>query len=550
MAQKPMVSVDEAAVEQEINAVSAGRNKQEKLTWLKDAGFGLFIHWSADVQLGCVISHTLVGSSKEYADRYFAELPRTFNPDRWDAARVARLAKIAGVQYAVFTAKHHSGFCMWDTKSTDFNIMNTPYGKDIVRQYADAFRAEGLKVGLYFSPEDFKFLYDHGQLITRTPTTPYNKEVMDAYRAYLTVQMTELMTLFGPIDLIFFDGGEMMKDENGESLQTLCKNLAWDLQPDILVTRGAIPTPEQHLPGVGMEETWEACLTLSSAWGYQPTNEVYKTGEEAIKLLMNTRALGGSLLLNIGPDSNGEICAQQEGLLREIGLWNFINREAVLNVRPWSLAREGDMILLSDKPGTTLYAVVTGQKDWNLGMRREFVVKSARATAETQVSVLGASGEVLEYRPDVDARSYFEQKDDGLHVLVMNSQRIYCGLQWRNPLVIRMTNVEKAFSPMGIRTDAETLRTENGSAELHAEILSMGSFDRAEVSFEWRVYPGFAMAAREDGWKKSRSVGAGAPGNVCVRLEGLEKGVTYQYHAVIENDMNRMQGENALFVCE
>lgn len=543
-------TVDETFVEKETNATSGGRNTQEKLTWLKDAGFGLFIHWSLDVQLGCVISHSLVGSSKEYADRYYDELIRTFCPDKWDARRVARLAKIAGAQYAVFTTKHHNGFCMWDTRSTGFNIMNTPYGKDIVRQYVDAFRAEGLKVGFYFSPEDFRFLYDHDLLITRTPVKPYDRAVMEAYRAYLTVQMTELMTMFGPIDLIFFDGGELMKDERGESLQTLCKNIAWDLQPDILVTRGAIPTPEQHLPGVGMEETWEACVTLSSAWGYQPTNEIYKTGEEAIRLLMNTRALGGSLLLNVGPDSNGEICAQQEGLLREIGLWNFINREAVLNVRPWSLAHEGDMILLADRTGTTLYAVITGQKDWNLGVRREFVIRSARATSNTRVSVLGASGETLEYRPDVDAGGYYEQKDDGLHVSVMNSQRIYCGLQWRNPLVLRLTNVEKAFRPMGVRTVETPSPVSGEEATLRAEVLDMGSFDRAEVYFEWRVYPGFSMAAREDGWQRSAAAKVSEAGEVYMKLTGLEKGVVYQYRAVIENAMNRMQGENELLACE
>lgn len=321
MADKNLVSVDEAVVEQSVNGTSGQRNTPEMLEWLKDAGFGLFIHWSVDVQLGCVISHSLVGSSKDYADRFYSELPKTFNPESWNADRVARLAKTSGVQYAVFTTKHHNGFCMWDTKTTSFNVMNTPYGKDIVRSYVEAFRRYGMKVGFYFSPEDFRFLYDHDQTITRNPVEPYGKELMDQYRAYLAAQMTELMTMFGKIDLIFFDGGEMMKNENGESLQEMCKNMAWDLQPGILVTRGAIATPEQQLPGVGMKETWEGCITLSTAWGYQPTNEIYKSGEHAIKILMNTRAMGGSLLLNIGPDSDGNICPEQEGRLREIGLW-------------------------------------------------------------------------------------------------------------------------------------------------------------------------------------------------------------------------------------
>ena len=345
--------VDESAAGA-VDGLSGDRNTQQMLTWLKDAGFGLFIHWSVDVQLGCVISHSLVGASREYADRFYDELPRTFNPQNWDADEVARLARISGAQYAVFTTKHHNGFCMWDTATTPFNIINTPYGRDIVAQYVQAFRAQGLKVGFYYSPEDFRFLYDNAQTITRTPTSPYPADVMARYRAYLTAQMTELMTRFGKIDLIFFDGGELMRDETGESLQELCKRIAWDLQPGILVTRGAIKTPEQSLPGVGMSETWEACITLASAWGYQPTNEIYKTGYQAIELLATTRALGGALLLNIAPDSSGAISPIQEGLLREIGLWNFINREAVLGVRPWILAREGDAILMRGAHGEPL----------------------------------------------------------------------------------------------------------------------------------------------------------------------------------------------------
>ena len=550
MTRRNLVSVDEAVVEKHAVGVSGDRNTPEMLEWLKDAGFGLFIHWSVDVQLGCVISHTLVGSSKDYADRYYTELPKTFNPNRWDADRVARLAKITGVQYAVFTTKHHNGFCMWDTKTTPFNVMNTPYGRDIVRQYVDAFRRYDLKVGFYFSPEDFRFLYDHGLTITRDPQSAYPPAIMADYRAYLAAQMTELMTMFGPVDLIFFDGGEKMKDENGESLQEMCKNLAWDMQPGILVTRGAIQTPEQHLPGVGMKEAWESCITLSSAWGYQPTNEIYKSGEQAIRILANTRALGGSLLLNIGPDSDGNISPEQEGRLREIGLWNFINREAVIGVRPWILVSEGSLILLTDKTGKTLYAVVTDQKDWDRGMRREFVIKSARATASSRASVLGASGELTEYRPDLDAGSYLEQRDDGLHVSVMNAQRVYCGLQWRNPLVIRITDVEPAFAPMGIMTDADGLTQDGDAVTLHATVLTMGSFEHADVCFQWRKYPGFAMAVYEDDWQVSDRVTVFSEGGVSVRLGGLEPGVTYQYRAVIENDMNRMQGEKALFVKE
>ena len=166
------------------------RNRPEDLEWLRDAGLGLFIHWSLDSQLGCVISHSLVGASKDYVDRFYEELPKTLNPKKWDFDHLAELARLAGFQYAVFTTKHHNGFCLWDSRTTDFNIMNTPYGKDLVKQYAEAFRKQGIKVGLYFSPEDFRYLRSQGLTITRTPLEPYSKEVMEGYRQLLTDQMT------------------------------------------------------------------------------------------------------------------------------------------------------------------------------------------------------------------------------------------------------------------------------------------------------------------------------------------------------------------------
>lgn len=161
------------------------RNRPEDLEWLRDAGMGLFIHWSLDSQLGCVISHSLVGSSEDYANRFYEELPKTLNPKKWDFDHLAELAAWPAFQYAVFTTKHHNGFCLWDTKTTDFNIMNTPYGKDLVKQYAEAFRKQGIKVGFYFSPEDFRYIRSQGLPITRTPLEPYSKEVMEGYRALL-----------------------------------------------------------------------------------------------------------------------------------------------------------------------------------------------------------------------------------------------------------------------------------------------------------------------------------------------------------------------------
>lgn len=526
------------------------RNRPEDLEWLRDAGLGLFIHWSLDSQLGCVISHSLVGASKDYVDRFYEELPKTLNPKKWDFDHLAELARLAGFQYAVFTTKHHNGFCLWDSRTTDFNIMNTPYGKDLVKQYAEAFRKQGIKVGLYFSPEDFRYLRSQGLTITRTPLEPYSKEVMAGYRQLLTDQMTELMTSFGKIDVMFFDGGETMYNEEGESLQQLCMRVAWDLQPGILITRGAIPTPEQQLPGVGVDFAWEGCITLGTAWQYQPTNETYKTGLHVIRLLTETRAKGGSLLLNIGPDANGELCRAQEDIIRELALWHFLNHEAIHNTRPWIITNEDSAWLLRSKDGSALYAVLFDQKDWDRGQRREFLLKSVKASPDTMVEVLGQTGELTEYRPDLDAHTYWEQREDGLHISAMHAQRIYCGIQWRNPLVLKITHPIPAFSPLLVETENDRLTQDASSVTLFAKVDTLGSFESARLAFDFREYPGFALSSYETGWQRLPEQIVSVPGIYSYTLEGLKPGITYQYRAVLFNENNTMRGEMNLFVKE
>lgn len=526
------------------------RNRPEDLEWLRDAGLGLFIHWSLDSQLGCVISHSLVGASRDYVDRFYEELPKTLNPKKWDFDHLAELARLAGFQYAVFTTKHHNGFCLWDSRTTDFNIMNTPYGKDLVKQYAEAFRKQGIKVGLYFSPEDFRYLRSQGLTITRTPLEPYSKEVMEGYRQLLTDQMTELMENFGKIDVMFFDGGETMYNEEGESLQQLCMRVAWDLQPGILITRGAIPTPEQQLPGVGVDFAWEGCITLGTAWQYQPTNETYKTGLHVIRLLTETRAKGGSLLLNIGPDANGELCRAQEDIIRELALWHFLNHEAIHNTRPWIITNEDSAWLLRSKDGNALYAVLFDQKDWDRGQRREFLLKSVKASPDTVVEVLGQTGELTEYRPDLDAHTYWEQREDGLHISAMHAQRIYCGIQWRNPLVLKITHPIPAFSPLLVETENDRLTQDTSSVTLFAKVDTLGSFESARLAFDFREYPGFALSSYETGWQRLPEQTVSVPGIYSYTLEGLKPGITYQYRAVLFNESNTMRGEMNLFVKE
>jgi alpha-L-fucosidase len=406
-------------------------NKPEREQWFMDAGFGMFIHWSLDSQLGAVISHSMAGASDDYLQRYVTELPKTFNPKKFDPDEWAQLAKLAGMKYVVFTTKHHSGFCMWNTKTTSFNIMNTPFKRDITKEIFDAFRRQGIAIGVYFSPEDFHLLYQKNIPIGRLQLPKHfpvnNPDLMALDKA----QLKELLTNYGKIDLLFFDGP-------AEGL----KEYAWQLQPEVVVTRGQMQTPEQTLPETPMPGPWEACFTMGTDWQYKPTNDPHKSGTEIINMLIETRAKGGNLLLNVGPKPNGEIQIEQEALLREVALWNMVNGESISNIRPWNISKDMDIWFCKAKNGTAVYAFVQSAKNWKYGERKDFVFKSLVATDSTKISVLGYNSELLEYKKDFDATLRFSQCEVGLIVSAVNGQRLYTNNQWVNPIVLKIENVK------------------------------------------------------------------------------------------------------------
>jgi alpha-L-fucosidase len=406
-------------------------NAPHRVQWFMDQGLGMFVHWSLDSQLGSVISHSMVGASEDYLDRFINELPRTFYPHRFDPDEWARLARVAGMKYVVFTTKHHSGFCMFDTKTTDFNIMNTPCGRDVTRQVVDAFRRHGVGIGFYFSPDDFWLLHKQGKDVSRRrpEALPVNNPGLMAHNK---AQLRELLTKYGPVDVLFIDG-----QPDG------LRELAWELQPNLVVTRGEMETPEQKTPDEPMPGPWEACYTLGTQWQFKPTHEDYKSGSQLIEMLIEIRAKGGNFLLNVGPQPDGVIPFEQERRIREMALWLFINREAIYEIRPWHVIREGDVWFTKAKDADTVYAILTERPDWKKGERRELTLKSVRATDETAVSVLGQSGRVLEYSPNAIPETRWSQEDDGLHVSVVRAQRIYNNTRWPNPIVLKITHAKR-----------------------------------------------------------------------------------------------------------
>ncbi|MFH1965617.1 MAG: alpha-L-fucosidase [Acidobacteriota bacterium] len=424
------------ALAQPMNPQEANRslelvNSPELEEEFMDWGLGLFIHWGMDSQLGTVISHSMVGASGEYLDRFINELPKSFYPGKYDPEEWMRLASLAGARYMALTAKHHSGFCLWDTKTTDFSIMNTPYEKDIIRSYVDACRKYGLKVGFYFSPEDFWFLHKQGNLIRRRAdyaNISSNPELL----AHDREQVRELLTGYGKIDVIFFDAFDNRK----------LVEYVHQLQPECLVTRGEMSTPEQEIPDAPMPGPWEACFTLGTQWQFKPTNEHYKSGQELIEMLINIRSKGGNLLLNIGPEPSGVIPMEQDRILRELGLWNFVNSEAIHGIRPWPVIREGNIWITRKRDEDTVYLFLTKEQPWALGVRREFTLTHVKSTPRTTISVLGQNSLVVEYNPDINPAAEFRQLPDSLIISVVRAQRLYNDRTWDNPLVVKLTNVE------------------------------------------------------------------------------------------------------------
>ena len=513
-------------------------NKPERLEWFKELGFGMFIHFSLDSQLGIVISHSMAGASKDYLDRFVNDLPRTFNPKDFDPVKIATIAKLAGMKYIVFTAKHHSGFCMWDTETTDFNITQTPYRKDLLEEYIHATREAGLAVGIYYSPEDFNFLYENGLPVRRRYKEPLSDKIMNDYQELVELQCMELMAKYGEIDIIFFDGGD-------GPLVEKCKKVVWELQPDIVVTRGAMETPEQTLPGTASDKPWESCITMGTQWAYKPTNEVYKTGGRLIEILIETRAKGGNLLLNVGPKNTGEIPEEQEAILTEMAAWNFVNKESIEKVSPWILPNEEDIWFTWKTEEKTLYAFLTNYGSWPRGERKEIKIKSVQLNENSEVSVLGQSGELVEYQPDTDAATYFEQKQDGIVISCVRAQRIYNNHKWNNPVVLKITNAKPAFSPLVVEIKDANILQKNNTPHLvlTGTLLKTGNTGKVKAGFQYREYAGFVEELYSDKWMETKTIEI-KEGDDFVVDPGLKKEEkTYQFRAFVDHPRMRVYSD-------
>jgi alpha-L-fucosidase len=356
----------------------------------------MFIHWGPVSLKGTEIGWSRGDSIpiEEYDNLY-----RQFNPTNFDARDWVRLAKAAGMKYVVFTTKHHDGFCMWDTKQTDYNIMRSPFGRDVVKELAAACRAEGLEFGTYHSVCDWHHpdfpLTSPGGRVKRAQAN------LDRYEQYLYAQVKELIQNYGPLLIMWFDVPQMFDRARGLRL------VAWtrSLQPDIIINNrsgaeGDYDTPEQRIGRYQDHRPWETCMTLCDQWAWKP-NDRLKSLSECIRILVLCAGGDGNLLLNVGPMPDGRIEPRQADRLREMGAWLQRFGESIYGTRggPWKPTKT----LASTRRGNTVFVHVL-KWDGDTVTLPAVDARVQRATALTggKVQVESQAGQLVLRLPPAD----------------------------------------------------------------------------------------------------------------------------------------------------
>jgi alpha-L-fucosidase len=300
------------------------QEKESRLAWWREARFGMFIHWGPVSLKGTEIGWSR-GAEVPVAE--YDALYRRFNPSAFDAEAWVLTAKAAGMKYVVLTSKHHDGFCLWDSKLTDYTIMNTPFGRDVMKELAAACRKHGLVFATYHSILDWR----HRDYPLGSPGGKTEKisPDMERYDAYLKGQVAEIIKGYGPIGIMWFDGQweKPWTPELGRDLAAWVRSL----QPDIIINNrvgpavkgtevGDYDTPEQTIGTFRNDRPWESCITIGEQWAWKPGDKM-KPLEECVRTLVSCAGGDGNLLLNVGPMPDGRIEPRQADRLREVGRW-------------------------------------------------------------------------------------------------------------------------------------------------------------------------------------------------------------------------------------
>lgn len=318
--------------------------------WFGEAGFGILVHWDHASQQGIEIGWPLVGksiipgaSSVEDVvtiDQYHSSAA-TFSPENWDARALARLARGSGAGYLVFTTRHHAGYSMFSSTFSNYSVEHSPLGRDITRELFDAVRGEGMRVGAYYSLPDWHHPeypaveqsdIPYGQRRRKSSSENWKK-----YQKYLRGQLTELLTNYGKVDLLWFDGDWERSPEEWDAngLATLCHSI----QPGVIINdrlpgHGDYSTPEQGFPSQTHDGPWELCMTIGESWGWRPADTKIKSPVYILTTLCTVVSRGGKFLLNLSPRGDGSLPDVQVEILQAIGRWMERHSESVTSVQP------------------------------------------------------------------------------------------------------------------------------------------------------------------------------------------------------------------------
>lgn len=324
----------------------------DRMAWWREARFGMFVHFGLYSILGGAwggrtdYGEWIRNNARIPLDQYNTLLDR-FNPYQFDSDRLASLAADAGMKYLVITTKHHDGFCLWNTKQTDFNVMRTPYGRDIMRMVADSCRRYGVKPCWYHSIMD----WHHPDYLPRRDWEQAGRPAagasFDRYVQYLHAEVEELLTKYGDIGVMWFDGEweSTWTRERGAALADHCRRLrpktllnsrvapqpASGLDAKMAPTKiGDFGTPEQKIPDRGLPGVdWESCITMNRNWGYNRADHDFKPIGQLVGMLAETASKGGNLLLNVGPTAEGQVPPESVDRLQGLARWMRVHGDAI-----------------------------------------------------------------------------------------------------------------------------------------------------------------------------------------------------------------------------
>ena len=388
----------------------------ERMEWWRDAKFGMFIHWGAYSIIGGERGEKIAGGGAEWAmDKLdytieeYEKFPAMFNPELFNADDWVKMAKDAGMKYIVITSKHHDGFGLWDSKVSDYDIMDaSPFKRDIIRELAEASRKQGIRFGVYHSIVDWHHPQAQGNLFPnynagQKDQTVVNPEFPQYYKNYLKPQVKELLTNYGDIDIVWFDG-DWIADyttEMGKEMYSFIR----EMQPNTIINNrvdkgrkgmegmdregnfaGDFGTPEQEIPATGIAEDWEACMTMNRTWGYKPDDTKWKSSEDLIQKLVDIVSKGGNFLLNIGPDGYGRFPSQSIRRLKALGEWTDANGEAVYGAKasPFDMPEWGRY---TSKDGVIYAHIFNWPEDGKLKLNKAIKLKKASFLSNSQTNI-------------------------------------------------------------------------------------------------------------------------------------------------------------------